>query len=193
MRIRCGLRETCNRPSISRHYDYRGESYVPASNVGALLGVKREGGSGRISFHSPARSPYVPHSTSSVQPKVPQPGAVGAIALRTAHRLNRESTPMDRRARIPRRSRRTMAPSLDPLEARQPLSAAPVHVHAEPPRHHRAAVDEKARHAHPAWVSSHRDSRQAEWSKHPTRCQHLPPHSARFQLPFLVLSRRVLP
>jgi hypothetical protein len=43
-----------------------------------------------------------------------------------------------------------MAPSLDPLEPRQLLSAAPVHVHAEPLRHHRASVVEKARHAHPA-------------------------------------------
>jgi hypothetical protein len=41
-----------------------------------------------------------------------------------------------------------MAPSLDLLEARQLLSASPVHVHAEPLRHHHAAVAEMGRHAH---------------------------------------------
>jgi hypothetical protein len=43
-----------------------------------------------------------------------------------------------------------MAPSLDQLESRQLLSASPVHVHAEPLRHHRAAVVEHARHPHHA-------------------------------------------
>ena len=47
---------------------------------------------------------------------------------------------------IARRSRRTMAPSLEPLEARQLLNAASVHVHAEPLHHHRAAFVENARH-----------------------------------------------
>ena len=56
---------------------------------------------------------------------------------------------MNPRTRIPRRTRRTMAPSLDQLEARQLLNAAPAHFHAEPLHHHRAAVVEKARHAHP--------------------------------------------
>ena len=41
-----------------------------------------------------------------------------------------------------------MAPSLEPLEARQLLNAAPVHVHAEPLHHHHAAVVENARHVH---------------------------------------------
>jgi hypothetical protein len=41
-----------------------------------------------------------------------------------------------------------MAPWLDAPELRQLLNASPVHVHAEPLRHHRAAVVEKARHAH---------------------------------------------
>jgi hypothetical protein len=40
-----------------------------------------------------------------------------------------------------------MAPSLDLLEARQLLNASPLHSHAEPLRHHRAAFVEKARHA----------------------------------------------
>jgi hypothetical protein len=57
---------------------------------------------------------------------------------------------MNRRTRIPRRSRRTMTPSLDPLETRQLLSAAPVHSHAEALRHHRAAMVERAREAHHA-------------------------------------------
>jgi hypothetical protein len=43
-----------------------------------------------------------------------------------------------------------MAPPLDTPEARQLLNAAPMHVHAEPLRHHRAAVGEKARHTHHA-------------------------------------------
>jgi hypothetical protein len=43
-----------------------------------------------------------------------------------------------------------MAPSLDQLEARQLLSAAPVHVHAEPLHQHRAAAVRMARHAHHA-------------------------------------------
>jgi hypothetical protein len=49
-----------------------------------------------------------------------------------------------------------MAPSLDQLESRQLLNASPVHVHAEPLRHHRAAVVEQARHAHhaPAGISA---------------------------------------
>ena len=55
---------------------------------------------------------------------------------------------MDKRARIPRRSRRTITPSLDRLESRQLLSAAPIHFHAEPLHHHRAAVVENGRHAH---------------------------------------------
>jgi hypothetical protein len=41
-----------------------------------------------------------------------------------------------------------MAPSLDPLEARQLLNASPMHSHAEPLRHHHAAVVEHGRHAH---------------------------------------------
>jgi hypothetical protein len=41
-----------------------------------------------------------------------------------------------------------MVPLLDPLESRQLWSAAPVHSHAEPVRHHRADFVEKARHAH---------------------------------------------
>jgi hypothetical protein len=50
-----------------------------------------------------------------------------------------------------------MVPSLDQLEARQLLSAAPVHVHAEPLRHHHAAVAEMGRHVHhrSAGVSAH--------------------------------------
>ena len=55
---------------------------------------------------------------------------------------------MDRRASIPRRSRRTMVPSLDQLEARQLLNASPMHSHAQPLRHHHAAVVENGRHAH---------------------------------------------
>jgi hypothetical protein len=45
-----------------------------------------------------------------------------------------------------------MAPSVDPLEARQLLSAAPMHFLAEPLHHHRAAVVEHARHEHQAWA-----------------------------------------
>jgi hypothetical protein len=41
-----------------------------------------------------------------------------------------------------------MAPSLDQLEARQLLNASPMHSHAEPLRHHHAAVVENGRHAH---------------------------------------------
>jgi hypothetical protein len=55
---------------------------------------------------------------------------------------------MDKRARIPRRPRRTIILSLDRLESRQLLSAAPIHFHAEPLHHHRAAVVENGRHAH---------------------------------------------
>jgi hypothetical protein len=55
---------------------------------------------------------------------------------------------MNQRTRIPRRSRRTMVPSLLSLESRQLLSAAPIHFHAEPLHHHRAAVVENGRHAH---------------------------------------------
>jgi hypothetical protein len=40
-----------------------------------------------------------------------------------------------------------IAPSLDPLEARQLLSASPLHSHAEPLRHHRAAFVEQTWHA----------------------------------------------
>jgi hypothetical protein len=63
---------------------------------------------------------------------------------------------MNQRAGIPRRSRRTIAPSLDPLEARQLLNASPLHSHAEPLRHHRAAFVEEARHARhaPARISA---------------------------------------
>jgi hypothetical protein len=43
-----------------------------------------------------------------------------------------------------------MAPSLDPLEARQLLSASPLHSHAERLHHHHAAVVENARQAHNA-------------------------------------------
>jgi hypothetical protein len=43
-----------------------------------------------------------------------------------------------------------MVPSLDRLESRQLLSAAPVHFHTGPLRHHHAAIVEKARHAHHA-------------------------------------------
>jgi hypothetical protein len=57
-----------------------GGQYVPALKVGALLAVAREGGCARIPFNSPARSPFVPHSASSTQPKVPPPDAEEAIA-----------------------------------------------------------------------------------------------------------------
>jgi hypothetical protein len=57
---------------------------------------------------------------------------------------------MNQRTRPALRSRRTMTPSLDQLESRQLLSAAPVHGHAEALRHHHAAVVEHARDAHEA-------------------------------------------
>jgi hypothetical protein len=43
-----------------------------------------------------------------------------------------------------------MCPSIDRLEARQLLSTAPVHSHADAARHHRAAAVDYARHAHHA-------------------------------------------
>jgi hypothetical protein len=47
-----------------------------------------------------------------------------AVALRAAHLFIRESTPMNSRARIPRRSRRAMAPGIDHLESCQLPSTA---------------------------------------------------------------------
>jgi hypothetical protein len=49
-----------------------------------------------------------------------------------------------------------IAPSLDRLEARQLLNAAPTHTHAERPRQHRAALVGDVRHAHhaPAGIST---------------------------------------
>jgi hypothetical protein len=57
---------------------------------------------------------------------------------------------MNQQARTTRPSRRAIAPSLDPLEARQLLSAEPTLSHAETLRHHRAALFANARHMHHA-------------------------------------------
>jgi hypothetical protein len=56
-----------------------------------------------------------------------------------------------------RPGRRTTVPGIDHLEARQLLSAAPAHFHAEPLRHYHAAVAEMGRHVHhrSAGVSPH--------------------------------------
>ena len=53
-------------------------------NVGAFLGAEREPGSARIAFNSPARSPFVVHSTSSTQCEVPRLGDVGAVSFRAS-------------------------------------------------------------------------------------------------------------
>jgi hypothetical protein len=50
----------------------------------------------------------------------------------SAHRVNWEGTLLNQRAGIPRRSRRTIAPSLEPLNARQLLNASSLHSRAEP-------------------------------------------------------------
>jgi hypothetical protein len=55
---------------------------------------------------------------------------------------------MTKSIRTRRRSRWSIAPSIDQLESRQLLSAAPVRFQGESLRHHRAAVVEEARHAH---------------------------------------------
>jgi hypothetical protein len=56
-----------------------------------------------------------------------------------------------------RPGRQTTVPGIDLLEARQLLSAAPVHIHAEPLHHYHAAVVEMGRHVHhrSAGVSAH--------------------------------------
>jgi hypothetical protein len=112
-------------------------------------------GSGRIRFNSPTRSHFVLHSTSSEQARVRQPELWEAAALRAAHLLNRESTPMTPKTTIPRRSRRAMVPGIDHLKSRQLLSTVVEPVHGPVPAHphhgmgvRQAAVVARARSGH---------------------------------------------
>jgi hypothetical protein len=76
-------------------------------------------GAGAFGAISPRGVSSSRHSTSSERPNVPRTGAVGNSHSPRRTGIQPEGTSMNPRTRIPRRSRRAIAPGTDHIESRQ--------------------------------------------------------------------------